>query len=49
MEPRWRGALAGFSEDELATAAAVLDSLRDAFDALADDGAEPDAAAPQAA
>lgn len=35
FEPRWRRALAGFSQDELLTAAAVLDSLREMFDELA--------------
>jgi MarR family transcriptional regulator, organic hydroperoxide resistance regulator len=44
IEPRWRAALAGFSERELLTAAAVLDSLRGLFDQLAAervDGVEP--------
>jgi DNA-binding MarR family transcriptional regulator len=42
FEPRWRGALADFSDDELATAAAVLDRLRDVFYAFADsDELEP--------
>jgi DNA-binding MarR family transcriptional regulator len=35
-EPLWRGALADFSDDELLTAAAVLERLRELFDALAD-------------
>jgi DNA-binding MarR family transcriptional regulator len=37
MEPRWRDALAEFSEDELRTAARVLSRLADYFDALLDD------------
>lgn len=36
FEPLWRDALEQFSDDELATAAAVLDRLRDAFYAFAD-------------
>jgi DNA-binding MarR family transcriptional regulator len=36
-EPRWRAALAGFSEAELRTAAAVLDRMRDMFDELRDE------------
>ena len=35
IEPRWRAALAGFSDDELLTASAVLDRVRDMFDELA--------------
>jgi DNA-binding MarR family transcriptional regulator len=35
-EPRWRAALAGFSQDELRTTARVLDALRQMFDELAD-------------
>jgi DNA-binding MarR family transcriptional regulator len=35
-EPRWRAALAGFTQDELHTAARVLDALRHMFDELAD-------------
>lgn len=35
-EPRWRSALAEFSEAELETAAAVLDALRLMFEELAD-------------
>lgn len=35
-EPRWRAALAGFSEAELRTAAQVLEALRQMFDELAD-------------
>ncbi len=35
-EPLWRGALAEFSDDELRTAAAVLERLRTLFDELAD-------------
>jgi DNA-binding MarR family transcriptional regulator len=38
--PRWRAALAGFSEDELLTASAVLDSLRQFFDERADEDHE---------
>lgn len=37
MQSRWRAALAEFGDDELATAAAVLDRLRDTFEAFADD------------
>lgn len=33
MEPRWRAAVAGFSDDELTAAARVLDRLADYFDA----------------
>jgi MarR family transcriptional regulator, organic hydroperoxide resistance regulator len=36
MEPRWRAALAEFSDGELHTAAAVLDRLRQLFDGLND-------------
>lgn len=36
-EPRWRAALSEFSQDELQTAARVLDALRRMFDELADD------------
>ncbi len=39
MEPRWRGALKRFSDEELVVAAAVLDALREMFDAL---GSEED-------
>ena len=35
-DPRWRGALADFSEDELRGAAAVLDALRRYFEELKD-------------
>jgi DNA-binding MarR family transcriptional regulator len=38
MEPRWRAALDGFSEEELMAAARVLDRLADYFDVLQDDG-----------
>ncbi len=38
MEPRWRAALDGFSEEELAAATRVLDRLADFFDGLQDDG-----------
>ncbi len=37
FEPRWRAALGEFSEDELRTAAAVLDRMRDMFEALRED------------
>jgi DNA-binding MarR family transcriptional regulator len=37
FEPLWRGALAEFDEDELLTAAAVLDRLRELFYDVADD------------
>lgn len=37
FEPRWRAALAEFSDAELQTAAAVLDRLRGLFDEIADD------------
>lgn len=39
IEPRWRGALADFTDDELLTAAAVLDRVREMFDEFA---AEPE-------
>lgn len=35
-EPRWRAALKQFSEEELLTTAAVLDSIRRMFDELAE-------------
>jgi DNA-binding MarR family transcriptional regulator len=38
LQPRWRDALAEFSDDELRTAAVVLDRLRDAFYGMADSG-----------
>ena len=37
-ERRWRAALKEFSEEELLTAAAVLDRVRDMFDELAGEG-----------
>jgi DNA-binding MarR family transcriptional regulator len=37
-EHRWRAALEQFSEEELLTAAAVLDSVRAMFDGLAGEG-----------
>ncbi|MGH2855346.1 MAG: MarR family winged helix-turn-helix transcriptional regulator [Solirubrobacteraceae bacterium] len=37
MEPRWRAALAGFSNAELGAAARVLNRLADYFDDLLDD------------
>jgi DNA-binding MarR family transcriptional regulator len=40
-EPRWRGALAEFSEQDLIVAATVLDRLRGLFDELAAEPAEP--------
>ncbi len=36
MEPQWRKALAEFGDDELRTAAAVLDRIRVLFDEMAD-------------
>ncbi len=45
-EPRWRAALAGFSDEELVSAGAVLDSLRAMFDELAEQHAHPNGAAP---
>jgi len=35
LEPRWRAALAGFGDEDLLTAAAILDRLREMFDELA--------------
>jgi DNA-binding MarR family transcriptional regulator len=35
-EPRWQAALEQFSDEELTTAASVLDALRQMFDALAE-------------
>ena len=35
-EPHWQAALGRFSKDELMTASAVLDALREMFEALAD-------------
>jgi DNA-binding MarR family transcriptional regulator len=37
MEPRWRAALAEFSDSELTAAARVLDRLADYFDGILDD------------
>ena len=37
FEPRWRRAFADFSADEMRTAVAVLDRMRDTFDALAEE------------
>ncbi len=37
FEPRWRAALSEFSDDELRTAAAVLDRMRDMFEELRED------------
>ena len=39
MEPRWRAALAGFSEQQLLDAAAVLDRIRGVFDEMAEERA----------
>jgi len=41
FEPLWREALAEFDEDELLTAASVLDRLREMFYDVADAGPEP--------
>ena len=49
FEPRWRRALAEFSDDELLTAAAVLDRLRDTFYDVADDREPPAGARLEAA
>lgn len=46
MEPRWRAALEGFDDAELAVAARVLDRLADYFDALLDSDASLAATAP---
>jgi DNA-binding MarR family transcriptional regulator len=40
MEPKWRATLRPFSDEELLTAAAVLDALREMFDALGADTAD---------
>jgi len=45
IAPRWNAALSGFSDDELRTAAAVMDSLRTVFDELT----PPLAAGPESA
>ena len=37
FEPRWRAAFADFSDDELRTAVAVLDRMRETFEALAEE------------
>jgi DNA-binding MarR family transcriptional regulator len=42
FEPRWRAALADFSDQDLLTASAILDRIREMFDELA---GRPDAAA----
>ena len=39
MEPRWNEAFAQFSDEDLLTAAAVLDKLRQFFDEIADERA----------
>jgi DNA-binding MarR family transcriptional regulator len=36
IEPRWRAALAEFSDRDLRTAAAILDGIREVFDELAE-------------
>lgn len=46
FELRWRRALAAFSDDELLTAAAVLDRLRDMFDDVAAEQQPPGEAPP---
>ena len=38
MEPRWRAAIAQFSDEELLVATRVLNSLADYFDAMFEDG-----------
>lgn len=43
LEPRWRAALAGFSDDELRTTAAVLERLRHFFEGIAEDRPAPPA------
>ncbi len=43
FEPRWRAALAEFSDRDLVTAAAILDRVREMFDELAE---RPEAAPP---
>jgi DNA-binding MarR family transcriptional regulator len=40
FEPRWRAAFEEFTDEELATAARVLEALRDLFDGIAE--SEPD-------
>jgi DNA-binding MarR family transcriptional regulator len=37
LQPRWRAALAGFSDEELRVAARVLERLQDMFDELPED------------
>jgi DNA-binding MarR family transcriptional regulator len=41
FEPRWHAALERFSDEELGTAAAVLDAVRGVFDELAESGGPP--------
>jgi DNA-binding MarR family transcriptional regulator len=48
-EPRWREALAEFSDDDLLTAAAVLDRIRELFGALYEEPVADDVAAEQVA
>jgi DNA-binding MarR family transcriptional regulator len=43
MEPRWRAALEGFSEEELSSAARVLERLADYFYLLLQDGIDEEA------
>ena len=43
LEPRWRAALEGLSDEELLTAAAVLERLRAFFDGIAEDRPVPPA------
>jgi DNA-binding MarR family transcriptional regulator len=38
LEPRWRAALGDFDHDQLLTAAAVMDRLRELFEEFAEDG-----------
>ncbi len=40
FEPRWRAAFGEFSDEELVTAARVLDAMRDLFDGLAESESE---------
>lgn len=47
LEPRWRAAVDGFSDEDLLTAGAVLDAIRVLFDELAEDS-EPDGSGAEA-
>jgi DNA-binding MarR family transcriptional regulator len=49
MEPKWRAALAGFTDDELSNAASVLTRLADYFTLLAEGNAPAPAPAPAVA